>query len=203
LKIRHALLGAALALGLSACATPYGSAGLSGGYSETKLDDATYVVTFAGNGYTTAETVQTFWLYRCAELTLAQGYDGFEITSDVHLISNIRPAHDDGAVLIPVHGGSGGGGGHGGYHGYIFVPVYGGNAYKPVITGHIRMFKKPFTASPPNSFDAAELQQTLHPLVIEHLCDKNVCPHPHTYLGTLPSPPVNPNLVPQTKTSKT
>ncbi|HWD28152.1 MAG TPA: hypothetical protein VG387_13360 [Rhizomicrobium sp.] len=194
MKIRHALLGAFAALALGACVTPYAPEGITGGYSETQVDDTTWQVTFAGNGNTTPETVQTFWLYRCAELTLDKGYDGFEVAPDVRLVHDIHPAND-GAVLIQVHGGGGGGGGHsgggghgGGSHGgsrtYIYTPIYiyGGN--KPVLTARIHMIKKPFADSPPARFDALKLQQTLEPLVKENLCQGNVCPHPHTYLGT-------------------
>ena len=173
LKIRHALLGALVALSLFGCATPYGSSGITGGYSETQIDDATWRVSFYGNGFTTRETVQTFWLYRCAELTLEKGYDGFELASNVRLISNVRPAND-GAVAIPAHGG--------GAH-FIYIPVYIPNMPKPYMTAQIHMIKQPFTANPPNSFDAAALRQTLEPLVKLKLCNNNVCPHPHTYLG--------------------
>jgi hypothetical protein len=31
-------------------------------------------VAFDGNGYATKERVYYFWIYRCAELTLQQGY---------------------------------------------------------------------------------------------------------------------------------
>jgi hypothetical protein len=76
-----------LALGLSACetATPYQplktSGSGSGGYTEQRLDVNHFRVTFHGNTSTSRETVETYLLYRAAELTLAHGYDWFE-TSD-------------------------------------------------------------------------------------------------------------------------
>jgi hypothetical protein len=79
-------LAATVALGgaLSACetATPYqplaaGNA-QSGGYSETKLEDNRWRVSFAGNSLTSRATVETYLLHRAAELTVAQGYDWFE-----------------------------------------------------------------------------------------------------------------------------
>ncbi len=79
-------VAAVLSLGaaLSACetATPYqpaqpGSA-QAGGYSEVKIEPDRFRVTFAGNSMTTRATVESYLLYRAAELTLNQGFDWFE-----------------------------------------------------------------------------------------------------------------------------
>jgi hypothetical protein len=43
------------------------------------IDERTYVVTFAGNGNTPKETVERYFLYRCAELTREKGYTYFAI----------------------------------------------------------------------------------------------------------------------------
>jgi len=80
-------LGVALAvcLGLAACetATPYQPlvAGneVFGGYSDQKLDDTHYRVMFQGNSVTSREQVETYLLYRAAELTVNQGFDWFEM----------------------------------------------------------------------------------------------------------------------------
>ncbi len=82
------LLGtAALALTLVGCATsgstPYQAASsanaVQGGYSEVRLAEDRYAVTFAGNRLTSREQVESSLLYRAAELTLQQGYDWFVI----------------------------------------------------------------------------------------------------------------------------
>jgi hypothetical protein len=49
------------------------------GYTETKLTDNRYRVTFTGNSVTPAETVQDYALLRAAELTLQEGYDWFQL----------------------------------------------------------------------------------------------------------------------------
>jgi hypothetical protein len=73
----------ALVLGLSACATatPYQplstTAQQAGGYSETRVENDRWRVSFSGNSLTSRETVETYLLYRSAELTQAQGYDWF------------------------------------------------------------------------------------------------------------------------------
>lgn len=66
---------------LTACSTPYQPRGLLGGFSEARLDETTYQVSFKGNGYTSAETVQQYVLYRAAELTTQAGFDHFVIVS--------------------------------------------------------------------------------------------------------------------------
>ena len=85
------LLGpvAALALvaGLSACATatPYQpnlpGASVSGGYSEMRVEPDRWRGSFAGNSMTSRETVEGYLLYRAAELTAQQGFDGFSIVT--------------------------------------------------------------------------------------------------------------------------
>ena len=50
-----------------------------GGYGEQQLEANRYRLTFAGNSVTKRETVETYLLYRAAELTLAQGYESFSV----------------------------------------------------------------------------------------------------------------------------
>jgi hypothetical protein len=86
--------------GLAACetATPYQplnpAAASSGGYSDTKLEQDRWRVTFAGNSMTSRETVETYLLYRAAELTVSQGYDWFETVerqTDKHSETQVDP----------------------------------------------------------------------------------------------------------------
>jgi hypothetical protein len=78
-----------LSLGVAACetATPYqplerGSR-IAGGFTDERLDADHFRVSFKGNTLTSRRTVETYLLYRAAELTLGQGYDWFE-TVDHH-----------------------------------------------------------------------------------------------------------------------
>jgi hypothetical protein len=73
---------AASALALAACetATPYqplGASQTSGGFSEMRIEPDRWRVNFAGNSLTSRERVETFLLYRAAELTVSQGFDWF------------------------------------------------------------------------------------------------------------------------------
>ena len=74
------VLGALLLGGLAACVapTPYQPAPQQGfGYSEDRLDQNRYRITFRGNAQTRRETVEDYLLYRAAELTLQAGFDHF------------------------------------------------------------------------------------------------------------------------------
>lgn len=80
-----AVMLAVTALGaLSACqtATPYQPQTTAGryatGFSDFRIDDTHWRVTFRGNSLTSRETVERYLLYRAAELTVQQGGDWFE-----------------------------------------------------------------------------------------------------------------------------
>ncbi|MGD0142888.1 MAG: hypothetical protein ABSC92_07000 [Rhizomicrobium sp.] len=165
-----------LALGLLGCgATSYAPEGWTGGFSEKQLEPGIWRIGFYGNGNTTSETVQTFWLYHCAEFSKQQGYDGFEVVSDVHLVLQKDWNSADGPRVL-VHGGGGGGGG------VIIIPG-AVNIPKPTLEADIRLMHAPVAAHPPKVFDSAVLLYALEPLVKGRLCvGGNVCPHDHSYL---------------------
>lgn len=181
--MKFRVLGAfALVCALAACATPYGKQGLTGGYVEKELQPGIWRVVFDGNGYTSAETVQTYWLYRCAEITLGHGYQGFEILSDMRLssLSLLGAARDDRNECGSAP---------------VYIPMYVDTSPKPAIGGDIRLLKGPITERPPKVFDAAKLKAILDPLVTGKTCPDgstrsmgNVCPHVHTYLLPLDDP---------------
>jgi hypothetical protein len=78
------LLGFGLALVLAGCATstPYAPADNGGdGYSSVQIEDDRFRVTFEGNASTSRETVESYLLYRAAEITKANGGDYFLVVS--------------------------------------------------------------------------------------------------------------------------
>jgi hypothetical protein len=161
-----------LGLALAACATPYQSAGsgiAAGGYEDQQLEGEIWRVTFGGNGFTTRETAQTYWLYHCAEVAIEHGFDGFEILSNVQLSERAnRPIRL--AASTP-----------------IFIPTYHSNSNMPLLVGDIHLLKKPFDAAPPKIYDAAELKKTLEVYVAGDKCWRwNVCHHVHSYLQRTP-----------------
>jgi hypothetical protein len=81
-------LALALLLAAAACttATPYQPLGapgnrVSGGFAERQIEANRFRVTFVGNELTSRQTVETYLLYRAAQLTAQQGYDWF-VTAD-------------------------------------------------------------------------------------------------------------------------
>jgi hypothetical protein len=81
LPIHAKLLGALGFLALSACATPTPYApqqpGSYTGYTDQRLDQKRYRVTFTGNSVTRRETVEDYLLLRSAEVTLQSGFRYF------------------------------------------------------------------------------------------------------------------------------
>lgn len=99
---RSVVAGALAALlALSGCAsssTPYqplsSASQISGGYTDHQLGEGRYRVTFAGNRLTSRETVESYLLFRSAQLTLEQGYDWFVVVDhemDHRITREIRP----------------------------------------------------------------------------------------------------------------
>ena len=84
-RMRRLVPALASALALAACATPTPYQPLtpnnraSGGYTDQQIEANRYRVTFSGNSMTSRETVETYLLYRAAELTIARGYDWFQM----------------------------------------------------------------------------------------------------------------------------
>ena len=69
---------------LAGCATPtpYQAAeGSQPGFTETRIEANRYRISFEGNSLTDRETVETYLLYRAAELTVESGYDYFTVVS--------------------------------------------------------------------------------------------------------------------------
>lgn len=91
-------LGAALTLSACATATPYHAASPTDpahadGYRELRLEPERWRVSFAGNSLTSRETVETYLLYRAAELTRQNGYDWFlavERGTEAHTSVHVR-----------------------------------------------------------------------------------------------------------------
>lgn len=154
---RTTVLGLLVA-GLAACygPTPYKPREDGYGYSELKLEDNRYRVTFAGNSATSRETVENYLLYRAAELTLDRGYDYFIMVSQDTAIDTRYRQTISGAY------------GFGYYYWYPYPTVavstsdaetrYEAQAY-------ILMHKGQKPEGADNAFDARQLKENLEPLV--------------------------------------
>lgn len=195
---------------LAACATKYAEEGFIGGSDVKELGQDVYRVKFSGNGYTSRETVQTYWLYRSATLALEKGYTGFEILSDISFVMR-RPMPDEDAATAPgaltVRRGaipvspneianapagpseaSGSDDGRGGDRVRVAhaVPVFiytGGGGMKPWIEADVHFLRRPVESAPPKVFNARALKAALDPIVNAEKCNVgNICPHVHEYL---------------------
>jgi hypothetical protein len=177
---------AVLALGACATATPYqpltAGAASSGGYSERPLEANRWQVSFSGNSLTDRRTVETYMLYRAAELTLAQGYDWFSVV-DRHTDRDTRVYSDPyfsswGGYWGPswrLYGGRFGGWSRWGYWGG-WGPGYGAGwgmnslDYREVTrfeaSSEIFMGRGPKPADDRRAFDARAVMERLGPTIV-------------------------------------
>ncbi|MCP3470452.1 hypothetical protein NLM33_08975 [Bradyrhizobium sp. CCGUVB1N3] len=201
---------AAMAAVLVSCSTPYQQQSFTGGSDVKELRPDVYRVSFQGNGYTTRESVQVYWLYRSAQLAVEKGFAGFEILSDVHFVMRRPPADDRlGSRLasavpslrtrIPVSPQE-----TADFRiwdqsdlairsdqpvrlargGGVFVYTGGGAAApKPGLEADVYFLPAPIVSAPPKVFDAKTLIAQLEPLIKAERCNLgNICPHVHEYL---------------------
>jgi len=80
---------------LAGCATPtpYQEAnGSRHGFTETRIENNRFRISFEGNSLTDRETVETYLLYRSAELTVENGFDYFTV---------VNRATDEDTRLVP------------------------------------------------------------------------------------------------------
>lgn len=96
-RFAHALIAACALILLASCATPYQAGKGQSGYTDQRIDDSTYTVSYQGDGNTGSENVWNYWMYRCAELTLEKGFAYFSIIPKARLTSDtaapiLRPA---------------------------------------------------------------------------------------------------------------
>ncbi|MEE9271848.1 MAG: hypothetical protein V3U57_01055 [Robiginitomaculum sp.] len=80
---RLAIITSLAVLTACATATPYQPAvnGKGNGFSETKIENNRVLISFDGNSLTDRQTVETYLLYRAAELTKQKGYTYFVLTN--------------------------------------------------------------------------------------------------------------------------
>lgn len=112
---------ALLFLSLAGCSTSYGPCGLTGGYSDMRLNNDTYKVAFRGNGFTSQDKVQNLLLRRCAELAKQNNYRYFVILTG-------RENHSDSQFTTPTRVNTSTYGNVSGY-GNANTNYYGNSAY--------------------------------------------------------------------------
>ncbi len=95
----------------SGCATAYKKDGIFGGYTDTRIQDDIFRVSFKGNGYTSSTRATDFALLRGAELVLANGYQYFVIIKENEetktIMAHTTPIKANTTGNINMYGGSG------------------------------------------------------------------------------------------------
>jgi hypothetical protein len=158
----RSLLMSSLVLGLAACvtATPYQPVKNGVGYSEQRVENNRYKVTFSGNSSTTRQTVENYLLYRAAEVTLQNGYDYF-VQADTNT--------DAQTSYTQTYSGFGG---YGGFWSPFYGPGVGLGAGSSIprteyeAQASILVFKGPKPADNYKAFDAHEVKANLEALIM-------------------------------------
>jgi hypothetical protein len=167
-----ALAVIALAGLLGACTTVYQPKGPTGGYTDTRLTDNSYIVEFSGNGNTSKDAVWNYWLYRCADLTVQKGYAYFAVlpkasaaAPDDQPVFRLAQNDTDEPEWIELKGGGGGGGGGARAPTYIYVPGGGGTITTWHSKATILMFKTSTEPGARYSLRASAVMEALKPFV--------------------------------------
>ncbi|WP_420405079.1 CC0125/CC1285 family lipoprotein [Nisaea sp.] len=160
------VLALAAALGACSTPTPYAPADDRFGYKDSSIERDRYRVSFNGNSATDRETVETYLLYRAAELTLENGQSHFVIVLR-DLDKNERYVHHS---YYPFDYGTYG---YYGYHGgYYFrrsvlagpsdsIPIARYEAIAEIVIGGDEL-----KAEGTDSYDAREVLSTLGPRIV-------------------------------------
>jgi hypothetical protein len=159
--IRAAALACVASLVACATVTPYQPADKGYGYAEQRIEKNRFRVSFAGNAETPKQTVETYLLFRAAELTLQSGYDYFVFASDSTDASTRYLQNFEGF--------------YGGWGPYYWGPrsVFGGfgTSMATPITEYMAqasvvMFAGQKKDSDVHAFDAREVRKNLEPSIL-------------------------------------
>ncbi len=161
---------AASALGLIASCTsttPYGPVNTNAGYgfTESQVENNRWTVSFAGNSLTDLKTVETYLLYRAAELTSNQGYDYFimvnrGVDEDRSLHSMRHPMRPQFSYRYyhPYYGWRS-------YYDPFFDDVTTREITRYEATAEITMWRGPKPAQNPHAYNAEEVLINLSPRI--------------------------------------
>lgn len=148
---------------VSGCATGYQRQGLTGGYTDTKIQDDIFKVNFRGNSYCGLDRAENFALLRCAEVVLENGYKYFVIVDEKSLTrtgSYTTPVTAQTYGTANVYGGSGYA--HGSYSGTTHYS--GGQTYafhKPGTSYTIKCFKEKPTDVAVLVYDSEQIKNNI------------------------------------------
>lgn len=156
------------ALAACATATPYQSAGAQGGqgygYNERQIENNRFSISFSGNALTERDTVESYLLFRAAELTLEKGYDYFIV---------VQRATDGASRMVPFGPNPARYGFYPHYSWYaprwgwrpFYDPFWDDTTYREVTryeaTAEIVLYNGQKPAADPQAFDARQVRDNL------------------------------------------
>ncbi|MEM9044233.1 MAG: hypothetical protein AAGC81_06035 [Pseudomonadota bacterium] len=161
---RYLIVGAiALIVGVSACTkpTPYAPAEERFGYSDQAIEENRFKVSFGGNTVTSRDTVETYLLYRAAEVTLSEGFDWFRLADQETEVSTRYRAFSTGGGFGPFFFRSG-------FRSGFFTGI-GTTTARPISRyeafANILVYAGDKPAEDPSAYDARSVLQTLGPII--------------------------------------
>jgi hypothetical protein len=137
------------------------------GYTTQRIEQNRFRISFRGNSVTSRQTVDTYMLYRAAEVTLQNGGDYFLVVNkDVDKNTGYESYGDDlawgwGGGWGWRHHGFGGFGGYGGGYDYT-RPINTYDAIADIVTNK---GQKP--ANNPYAYDAREVLNAIGPTIVK------------------------------------
>lgn len=147
--VAMALAGLVSLAACSSAPTPYQPEVDGHGYSQQQIEGNRYRVSFAGNSYTSRNTVENYVLYRAAEIARAQDGEHFVVVSrDTEANTSYSFPGGLGGSVFGGSSGVGVGLGTGG----LASPVIRYVAYADVV-----VYRGPKPKDDPNSYDAREV----------------------------------------------
>lgn len=164
--MQRTILAASLILLLAACArpTPYQPAIDGYGFTEQRIEDNRYRITFHGNSVTPQQVVEDYMLYRAAELTREKGYDYFEI-ADKQTDKNTQylATYSDPLPPYPYwYGGRR-------FYPYPVGPTFQTGTYRPIVQytvqANIVLYRGKKPPEKVEAYDAQDVIQRLRPTI--------------------------------------
>lgn len=163
------LAGIAVLLSACATATPYQAATSEPyGFQEQRIESNRVRITFRGNSLTDRDTVETYLLYRAAEVTLESGKDYFVVAdrdTEAHTrLMGVGPTYPrfgfDYFYYSPARGWAPW------YDPFWDEPLSYREITRYEAVAEIAMFNGPKPADNPNAFDAREVQANLQSRIV-------------------------------------
>jgi hypothetical protein len=152
-----------MAMLVSGCATGYQRQSWTGGYTDMKLQDDIFKVSFKGNAYCHQERAEDFVLLRSAEVAIENGYKYFIIIDErsaTRTSTYTTPVTAQTYGTASVYGGPGYA--QGSYSGTTYYS--GGETYvihKPSMTNTIKCFKEKPGNAPVIVYDAEQIKNNI------------------------------------------